>query len=103
MPGFDGTGPQGQGSMTGGGFGRCTGNTGYGVRPRFGRGGGWGRRGSSAPKGFQEPGALLNQSNPEGGISSRQFLDARIASLTQELEQLKKQRTSLDGSENNSM
>ena len=24
MPGFDGTGPQGQGPRTGGGFGRCT-------------------------------------------------------------------------------
>ena len=27
MPRMDGTGPSGQGPMTGGGFGRCTGNT----------------------------------------------------------------------------
>lgn len=103
MPGFDGTGPQGQGSMTGGGFGRCTGNTGAGMRPRFGRGGGWGRRGNAAPNGFQGTGTFANQSNPTGGMASRQLLDAQIASLTQELEQLKKQRISLDGSQNDSM
>jgi len=42
MPGFDGTGPRGEGSMTGGGFGYCgPGATGYG-RP-MGRGFGQGR------------------------------------------------------------
>lgn len=35
MPGFDGTGPRGQGPMTGGGFGRCTGG---GSGPGFGAG-----------------------------------------------------------------
>ena len=40
MPGFDGTGPRGEGSMTGGGFGYCgPGATGYG-RPM---GGGFGQ------------------------------------------------------------
>ncbi len=43
MPGFDGTGPLGQGAMTGGGFGYC----GTGRRPGYGlagRGLGLGRR-----------------------------------------------------------
>jgi len=52
MPGFDGTGPNGMGPMTGGGRGFCaslpTGPTGSGVqsfkRGFFGRGGGRGRR-----------------------------------------------------------
>ncbi len=39
MPGYDGTGPRGEGPMTGGGFGRCTGF----ARPFYGRGGGFGR------------------------------------------------------------
>ena len=38
MPGFDGTGPAGQGSMTGRGFGNCA-----GARPRMGCGCGCGR------------------------------------------------------------
>ena len=50
MPGFDGTGPQGRGPMTGGGFGYCTGypNTGNPIIARpFGRGFfGGGRRGA---------------------------------------------------------
>ncbi|MGD8367019.1 MAG: DUF5320 domain-containing protein [Desulfobacterales bacterium] len=49
MPGFDGTGPMGRGSMTGGGFGRCGGGyrgRGYGAGygPFGGRGCGRGRR-----------------------------------------------------------
>lgn len=44
MPGFDGTGPRGEGAMTGGARGFC--NTGYGgYYPGYGRGYGlgWGR------------------------------------------------------------
>lgn len=41
MPGYDGTGPRGEGPMTGGGFGYCTG----GFWPRFGRTRGFGRGG----------------------------------------------------------
>jgi len=37
MPGQDGTGPQGQGPMTGRGLGPC----GWGMRRGFGRGFGW--------------------------------------------------------------
>ena len=42
MPGLDGTGPGGQGPMTGGGFGRCT-DSANSTRP-IGRGLGGGRR-----------------------------------------------------------
>lgn len=48
MPGFDGTGPRGMGSMTGWGRGYCNPRAGlsgaaYGAGPGFGRTGGWGR------------------------------------------------------------
>ncbi len=38
MPAFDGTGPQGQGPMSGRGMGRCGGGRGMGRRFRFGYG-----------------------------------------------------------------
>ena len=41
MPGFDGTGPMGQGSLTGRGMGSCGGGR------RFGAGRGFGRRGGA--------------------------------------------------------
>ena len=52
MPGYDGTGPMGQGAMTGGGFGACA--TGVAAGRKFlgfgrGRGGG---RGLGAVRGF---------------------------------------------------
>ena len=43
MPGLDGTGPNGLGPITGGGFGRCT-DSGTAVRRGVGRGAGRGRR-----------------------------------------------------------
>ena len=70
MPGFDGTGPRGEGPMTGGARGYCNPNaTGYGPAygrgyglgggrgfrggpgPGFGRGGAYGRRGAYPPRG----------------------------------------------------
>ncbi|MFA6810012.1 MAG: DUF5320 domain-containing protein [Desulfoplanes sp.] len=98
MPGLDGTGPQGQGAMTGGGFGRCTGNTGYGVRPCFGRGGGRGNgRGMGQGRYYAGAGYQGNAANQMMDDSSRkQFLDNQITSLAQEIEQLKKQREALD-------
>ena len=72
MPGFDGTGPFGDGPMTGGGFGYCgTGRRpGYAVRgrpvygrfgagrgPGFGRGRGLGR-GFGVDYGYWRPGAI---------------------------------------------
>lgn len=43
MPGFDRTGPQGQGSMTGGARGLCNPGTGFGSGREFGMGRGYGR------------------------------------------------------------
>jgi len=46
MPGFDGTGPNGAGPMTGGARGYCVAGAGVGGAPRgFARGGGFGRGG----------------------------------------------------------
>lgn len=87
MPGFDGTGPQGQGPMTGGGFGRCTHTAGYGMRPRFGRGNGQGRRwGTGYAAGT--PAAMAP-------ADRKQILDDQITSLMQELEELKQERKNL--------
>ena len=43
MPAFDGTGPQGQGPMTGRGFGPCGRGNRFGMGMGFGRGRGYGR------------------------------------------------------------
>jgi hypothetical protein len=54
MPGFDRTGPMGNGPMTGGGFGRCGG----GGRVGFGRGAGRGYgRGRGACRRFRDSGS----------------------------------------------
>jgi len=59
MPGFDGIGPAGQGSMTGGGRGYCAVSVGdrgsipFAGRRFFGRGGGRGRRNCFYAAGFQ--------------------------------------------------
>lgn len=46
MPGFDGTGPRGEGPMTGGGRGYCNpAAAGYGYGPGYGAGYGFGRGG----------------------------------------------------------
>jgi len=84
--------------MTGGGFGRCSGTaTVYGSRPRFGRGGGWGRgwgsgQGRSAWGGYAPNAAM----QPMDETSTKNMLDDRIAALSQELEQIRKQRETLD-------
>lgn len=46
MPRLDGTGPQGQGPLTGRGFGSC----GAGLRRGYGYGRGWGRQRFISPK-----------------------------------------------------
>ena len=61
MPGFDGTGPRGQGPFTGGGRGYCVGypaqgymnpvRGGFGYGRGFGRGRGFGWRGAVSPYG----------------------------------------------------
>jgi len=63
MPGFDGTGPRGMGSMTGGGRGFCVVPV-AGVTPRsFGRGCGRGRRNRFYASGLfeEEPKAVQDR------------------------------------------
>lgn len=51
----DGTGPWGQGAMTGRGFGPCGGNRVFGYRSRcFGRGWGMGGRGVASLQDYKE-------------------------------------------------
>ncbi len=85
MPGRDGTGPQGQGPLTGRGAGYCAGNgapeygfgLGLGLGRRCRRGGGaYGRRKDIA-------------------ANNRSLLDSAINFLTARLEGLKKQRDAL--------
>ncbi len=57
MPGFDGTGPLGQGAMTGGGFGYCGSGRGSGRGRRLGRGmgPGYGYRRPTGSYGWTRP------------------------------------------------
>ncbi len=82
MPGFDGTGPLGQGPMTGGGFGFCGRGYGRGIRRGrgFGMGRGFGRRFWGA--------APLNYS-PEDELEmlkrEKELLEQDIAALEKEI------------------
>ncbi len=84
MPRRDQTGPNGQGPMTGGGFGRCSGLNNNADVPRgMGRGMGCGR--GMGRRGFSRAGA-------SSWDTDNASLDEKIAALTQELDQLKQQR-----------
>ena len=103
MPGFDSTGPRGQGSMTGRGLGPCGRRIGYGrgLGTGFGRGFGIGRgfgrgygRGFGRGFGYNyvapvdpyvEPATLINLTRDE----QRRVLQADIDQLEIELRQLK--------------
>ena len=105
MPGYDGTGPRGMGSMTGGGRGYCALPVGDFVgRPRigrfFGRGGGQGRRNRYYATGLpfwqrsdftqEEEQAALKS---EADILKQELVDiqSRIDVLTKDKEQKKNQ------------
>lgn len=79
MPGFDGTGPMGQGPRTGRGFGPC--GFGLGWRKRFGAGRGMGRY-----FGWQWPQSQEDQ--------KQALIDYRKA-LEEELEDVKKEEVEL--------
>lgn len=81
MPGFDGTGPRGQGPMTGGGFGNCAGGgAGYvGPRGGFGRGQRCGR-GFGPGRGFGRFAGFSQMPPGEDTVS----LEARLGWLEQE-------------------
>ena len=84
MPGFDGTGPLGQGPMTGGGFGYCGTNR----RPGYALGGrgfarrGWIGRGGGQGYGYLGPWSLY-------GPSRRVDPETELAQLHQEATDLK--------------
>ena len=82
MPGFDGTGPLGQGAMTGGGFGYC----GSGRRPGYGLGGrGRGRgpsRGMALGYGYRRPIGAYRRATPVDA-------DTELAGLEREAQDLR--------------
>ncbi|HDQ41957.1 MAG TPA: hypothetical protein ENN39_13150 [Desulfonatronum sp.] len=88
MPGFDGTGPRGQGPMTGGGFGYCASG---GYAQGVARGGGLGRgrgQGRGFGRGFGRCGFFGGA--PYGGFvqlsetDEKTFLESRLKWLEQE-------------------
>jgi len=82
MPGFDGTGPRGMGTMTGGGRGFCGS---WRARPRYGRG--WGIQPIATP--YRPPYAY-------GGLSYQGAAYAPGMSEPQELDFLKVQVQNLE-------
>ncbi len=109
MPGFDGTGPLGQGPMTGGGFGYCVGSwpyrgrtlargVGRGGRPwgggrGFAYGGGWRRAGyyRGPYYGANYP---LDPVRPAG--SETEFLKAQADDLRAELQAVEQRLADLE-------
>ena len=95
MPGFDGTGPLGEGPMTGGGFGHCgtgrrspLGPRGMGFPGRFGAGRGFGGFGRGIGRAYGRP--YLNRMT---WLPARQphsvDLNTELAGLQQEAEDAK--------------
>ncbi|MBW2060748.1 MAG: DUF5320 domain-containing protein [Deltaproteobacteria bacterium] len=111
MPGMDGTGPMGQGPLTGGGFGYCT-----GARPYYGRGlvygAGRGGRPWGGGRGFAYGGAWRRAGyyNPQfgGGYyspapqetwgSESEFLKAQAEDLRAELNAIEERLAGLEKS-----
>ncbi len=97
MPRGDGTGPAGQGPLTGRGAGRCAGNDvpGYG-NGFFGRGFGF-ARGPGRGTGFGRGAGFgaFNQA-PYAGTSEKSWIETAIDALKNQLQALEKRRTDLD-------
>lgn len=85
MPYGDGTGPNGQGPLTGRGFGRCGG--GYTNNRFYGRGHGF-RRGYGM--GFGYP---LSNFSPE---SEKSWIENAISAIKNQLQALEKRKSELD-------
>ncbi|VAW29535.1 hypothetical protein MNBD_BACTEROID07-1822 [hydrothermal vent metagenome] len=93
MPLGDGTGPAGQGPLTGRGAGRCGGNNvqGYG-NGFFGRGFGFARGlGRGLGRGFGN----YNQA-PYNEASEKSWIETAIDALKNQLQSLEKRRSDLD-------
>jgi hypothetical protein len=87
MPRGDGSGPMGQGPMTGGGFGPCGGGARYG-----GRGGGYGPGGGGYGRGFGRGQGFRNRRWAPAWPTDRQESPADpglLQRLTDEVEHLK--------------
>ncbi len=95
MPGFDGTGPRGEGPMTGGGFGYCSG--GQPARPRFGRGAFGGRGRGNRFRYLSVPGRVLYPQVPLDKNQEIQQLKQDKENLEKTLEQLNKRISELEG------
>jgi hypothetical protein len=90
MPGFDGTGPQGMGAITGGGFGRCADPIQRTYGRSMGRGRGRGLRQRSCWTYY--PPRTLEQVDPGNEMLKREadFLKARISDLEKSLSEINK-------------
>ncbi|MBN2141272.1 MAG: DUF5320 domain-containing protein [Desulfovibrionaceae bacterium] len=101
MPGFDMTGPLGQGPMTGRGAGRCSGQAGQGRGPGFGRGLGFRRgfgpgRGLGFGRGLGRGGFGLQQAGDLSGPSNKDLRD-RLDWLESEAARIREQLNSQNG------
>ena len=96
MPGMDGTGPLGQGAMTGGGFGRCNPNADPAVYGGRGMGRGRANRRYSR-RGFYRRGiADADIAQPADTIDARTSeLEKRLDALSAENERLIKENQKL--------
>jgi hypothetical protein len=86
MPGQDGTGPAGQGAMTGRGMGFCTGfmNSGFGrgMGRGFGRGRGFGWRARAMQvMPIQRPAVITEK-------QEKQFLEQELTALKEEMKEI---------------
>jgi hypothetical protein len=91
MPGFDRTGPRGQGPMTGWGIGPCGGGRAYG----FGRGGGRGRGGRGRGLG---PGPVWGAGQTYAGDEVT-VLREQSEQLKERLEEIEERLAALSGND----
>ena len=98
MPGFDGTGPRGQGPMTGGARGYCVTGWGGGIRRSFGlrlRP----RRGGGGPgSGWRWDGVAVPTDAPPAGFDDVDGLAEQVRMLASRVEQLSARLESRGGS-----
>jgi hypothetical protein len=92
MPGFDGTGPRGMGSRTGGGFGRCAAPAGEELRQGYGGGGrgrGMGRRMRSCRTFFADVPEEIQLNTNISVKNETEELKSRITSIENSLSDIK--------------
>ncbi len=90
MPGYDRTGPRGEGPMTGGGFGKCASGKTDSDR-LLGQGRGGAPRGGGRGRGFRNAGSTFNQALSKNSGS----LENKVNSLQKQLSDMKEMLSSL--------